>query len=49
MEDGITSSDVRKESISQALALSSTFNQTSDINHIQIGWHLANQIKEMSF
>lgn len=41
MKDGITSGDVRKESISQSLAFSSTLHQTGDIDNIQIRWHFA--------
>ena len=35
VKHGITGLDVRQESISQALSLRSTFDQTSNIRHVQ--------------
>lgn len=39
MEDGITGTDVREESIAQALSSMSTLYQASNVHNIQKSWN----------
>lgn len=41
VEECVTGLDVGKESISKALTLGSTFDQSSDVSHVEEGGHLA--------
>ena len=39
MEDGVTGTNVRQESVAKTLTLWRSLHKTSDVNHIQEGWH----------
>jgi len=41
MKDGVTLFNMRKESISEALTFRSSLDQSSNIQHIEVGWYLA--------
>lgn len=46
MEQAVTGADVGQEGISQTLASMSTFDQTSDVNHIKECWDFAAKIRQ---
>lgn len=41
MEHGVTGIDVGEKGVAQSLALMSPLDQSSNVHHIQVGWHFA--------